>query len=167
MSMPCIPSMVSSMITKTQSFRGGPWHHDSIAQMCSRRMPPMPLESLGATNIAMAEWNILMQPTKGGWWRGGLVRADSEWSCLKRKVPISLERNGMLSSTESANAVFAWLQASRACQLMSAEEQANLDSPRVSASLTSECASPGRSTTIPAWGSSSILSSSSLSAKKG
>src|SRR6267154_2980860 len=50
MSMPAIPWTPASVLTKTQSFRGALFLQRGQARICSRRIPPIPLQSLGASS---------------------------------------------------------------------------------------------------------------------
>lgn len=54
-SSPRNPSAAGSVLTKMQSYRGMPFFQDGVARMRSRRMPLIPLGSLGAWKVEMAD----------------------------------------------------------------------------------------------------------------
>ena len=45
---PCGLSIPGLALTRTQSYHAGPFLHEEVDQMCSQRMPVIPLISLGA-----------------------------------------------------------------------------------------------------------------------
>ena len=111
-SMLSIPSFVSSVLTKMQSYHGVPCSQAGVAWMTSRRMLLIPDRSLGETKVATAEWKILMRPVKGITWR---VRWWC-WTHSEMKLAMSLGMVGIPSSTPSDTAFFGRL---RACKSVS------------------------------------------------
>ena len=99
---PSIPGRLSSRTTKTVSQRGFSYQ-EGTERILSWHIPPVPLRSLGARNVARAEWWTHIQP-----WNSG--RLDLKLELLEMEVGLSMEEMNLWTAKGRSG---SWMESVR------------------------------------------------------